>query len=96
MSSGKWLLIAAAALGILFSSENIRSFWQKRRTLKELERKLEATRSANRKLTMEIHRYQNDPGTIEEIARRELGLIRPGEIEYRFLVRESTEGDRRP
>ena len=36
-------------------------------------------RAENDRLREEIRRLEDDPATIEELARRELGLIRPGE-----------------
>ena len=36
-------------------------------------------RSENARLREEARRLRSDPNTIEEVARRELGLIRPGE-----------------
>jgi cell division protein FtsB len=36
-------------------------------------------RAENDRLREEIRRLQDDPTAIEELARRELGLIRPGE-----------------
>jgi cell division protein FtsB len=40
---------------------------------------LERQRAENTRLREEVRRLTDDPATIEEIARRELGLIRPGE-----------------
>ena len=36
-------------------------------------------RAENARLREEVRRLREDPGAIEEIARRDLGLIRPGE-----------------
>jgi len=36
-------------------------------------------RAENARLRDEVRRLREDPATIEEIARRELGLIKPGE-----------------
>jgi cell division protein FtsB len=36
-------------------------------------------RGENLRLREEVRRLREDPGAIEEIARRDLGLIRPGE-----------------
>jgi cell division protein FtsB len=50
-----------------------------RRQSEELSAAVEHQRAENLKLREEADRLRNDPGAIEEIARRELGLIRPGE-----------------
>ena len=44
-----------------------------------LEQSLHGVRSDNARLREEARRLREDPSAIEEIARRELGLIRPGE-----------------
>jgi cell division protein FtsB len=36
-------------------------------------------RAENARLREEVQRLRSDPNTLEEVARRELGLIRPGE-----------------
>lgn len=45
----------------------------------ELATELSRLRANNARLREEAQRLERDPATIEEIARRELGLIRPGE-----------------
>ena len=45
----------------------------------QLSSQVEAARAENARLLNEIRRLRNDPAAIEDIARRELGLIRPGE-----------------
>lgn len=50
-----------------------------RREHRALERQVEALRIENDRLREEARRLQNDPAAIEDVARRELGLIRPGE-----------------
>ncbi|CAN5504947.1 hypothetical protein BH23ACI1_BH23ACI1_24040 [soil metagenome] len=46
----------------------------------------EALRQENQRLRGQIHRLREDPGSIEALAREELGLIRPGEI--LFMIRD--------
>jgi cell division protein FtsB len=49
----------------------------------ELERgaqSLDALKRENTRLRGEVHRLQQDPDTLERVARQELGLVRPGEI----------------
>ena len=47
---------------------------------RRLEHELDRLRRENRRLRGEARRLREDPATIEAVARRELGLIRPGEI----------------
>jgi len=49
--------------------------------IKEVSAKIE---DENRKLKEEVRRLQNEKRYIEEIARKELGLVKEGEIIYQF------------
>ena len=51
-----------------------------------LEQTLQRARSENERLREEARHLREDPSAIEDIARRELGLIRPGE--KLFIVRD--------
>jgi cell division protein FtsB len=44
-------------------------------------------RAENQRLRDEARRLRTDPGAIEEVARRDLGFIRPGETV--FIVRDA-------
>ena len=57
----------------------------------ELEAGIEALRQENDALREEARRLRDDPGRIEEVARGELGLIRPGE---RVFIIRGNEPDR--
>lgn len=85
----KWIAAAIVVLGIL-SSEGVRTYWQRKKALRQLEKRLEELRQSNKTASMEIERLKNDPNAIEQVARRDLGLIQPGEIEYRFVVDHSS------
>jgi cell division protein FtsB len=57
------------------------------RLQKELARIKEASRTIeeeNRKLKEEVRRLQNEKRYIEDIARKELGMMKEGEILYQF------------
>ena len=57
------------------------------RLQKELDRIKEGNRKTeeeNRKLREEVKRLQNEKRYIEEIARKELGMVKEGEIIYQF------------
>jgi cell division protein FtsB len=55
---------------------------------------IERQRLENRRLREEARRLAEDPSAIEEIARRELGLIRPGEKV--FILRDLSPTAARP
>ena len=56
-----------------------------------LEQSLNDARSANARLREEARRLREDPDAIEDIARRELGLMKPGE--KLFIVKDITPAD---
>ena len=49
-----------------------------------LKSEIEKVRKSNKKLTKEISALKNDPLYIERLARKELGLIRSGEVIYKL------------
>ena len=49
-----------------------------------LESEIKKARESNEKLTKEIYSLKNDPLYIEKLARKELGLIRSGEVIYKL------------
>ena len=59
---------------------------QARREYAALERSLERARAENAELRDMARRLREDPSAIEEQARRELGLIKPGEV--LFIVKD--------
>ena len=62
-----------------------------RRQYRALEQALTHARGENAKLREEARRLREDPAAIEDLARRELGLIRPGE--KLFIVKDITPDD---
>jgi cell division protein FtsB len=59
---------------------------QAREQYRLLEQALAEARADNTRLREQARRLREDPAAIEEIARRELGLIRPGE--KLFIIRD--------
>ena len=52
--------------------------------IENLESEIERVRESNKKLAKEISALKNDPLYIEKLARKELGLIRSGEVIYKL------------
>lgn len=57
-----------------------------RRQHRELAASLDALRRENGRLRDVVRRLNEDPATIESVAREELGLIKPGEL--LFIIRD--------
>ena len=57
-----------------------------RRDFARVEASLAGARAENARLRESARRLREDPSAIEEIARRELGLIKPGEM--LFIIRD--------
>ncbi|OGR87310.1 MAG: hypothetical protein A3A86_04100 [Elusimicrobia bacterium RIFCSPLOWO2_01_FULL_60_11] len=85
-----WVIIGLLLIGAFLSSEGSRSYWKRKRHFKHLEQKLSELKVSNDNLAREVQRLKSDPRALERIARSELGLQKPGEIEYRFTVGRST------
>jgi cell division protein FtsB len=66
----------------LVGEKGLFAMLESRNTYRLLEQALNSARSQNARLREEARRLREDPAAIEEIARRELGLIRPGEKVY--------------
>ena len=72
----------------LFANQGFRKMMHNRRELKRLEAEIEQLQEQNRLLKKELALSKHDLPYLERIARRELGLIQPGEIEYRFIEKK--------
>jgi cell division protein FtsB len=66
---------------------------KKRDEYRALEQTLSQTRGENARLREEARRLREDPAAVEEIARRELGLIKPGE--KLFIIRDVSPAEAR-
>jgi len=55
---------------------------------RELSGEIEALVGENQKLRDEITALRSDPNAIEKIAREELGMVKDGELVYRFKAEE--------
>jgi cell division protein FtsB len=64
----------------LFGDRGLTSTLKARQDLHTAAESLERLKHENVALRDEARRLQEDPATVEALARRELGLIRPGEI----------------
>lgn len=78
----RWLLLflaCALLLNSLVGDNGFLAMRQARRQYDRLQATVEAERAENARLREEARLLRQDPATIEDVARRELGLIAPGE-----------------
>ena len=77
------VLVINALIGDRGLMETLRA----RKKHQELVTAIERLRTENARLRDEARRLRSDPGTIDALARQELGLIRPGEL--LFIIKDA-------
>jgi cell division protein FtsB len=70
----------------LVGEKGLLAMIEARQQYRQLEQALSAVRAENAQLREEARRLREDPRAIEDIARRELGLMKPGE--KLFIVKD--------
>jgi cell division protein FtsB len=85
-----WLLVFVASIVLvdgLVGERGLLAMLRARHDYDDLSASISRQRADNARLREEARRLNEDPSAIEEIARRELGLIKPGEKV--FIVRDA-------
>ena len=82
------LLVVGCVLVIdaLVGDKGLLAMLRARQTYRSLEQSLSDVRTENAALREEARRLREDPSAIEELARQELGLMKPGE--KLFIVKD--------
>jgi len=78
----RWILLFVAVLIVvngLVGDRGLLAMLRARREYDELAAQIARQRAENSRLRDRAQRLRDDPAAIEEVARRELGLIKPGE-----------------
>jgi len=84
----KYFLIILSVGIIVFLVFVAPTFWQLIKQIREknfLQNYLQQLKVENVQLRKKIEKMEKDPLTVERIARKQLGMVKPGEIEYRFI-----------
>jgi cell division protein FtsB len=87
---GLILVLCFFGLLLLLSLTGDRSLFELYRMAQikaDLERQIEVLTEENASLRQEVEAMRRFPSRAEEIARQDLGLVRPGEIVYQFRQR---------
>ena len=79
-------ITAVIIIDAIAGEKGLLALLQARREYSALERSLDRARVENAELREMARRLREDPAAIEEQARRELGLIKPGEL--LFIVKD--------
>jgi cell division protein FtsB len=72
----------------LVGEKGLLTMLKARQQYRMLEASLVASKAQNARLREEARRLKEDPSAIEDLARRELGLIKPGEM--LFIIKDVT------
>ena len=80
------ILILFLALGLLtfFGDKGVLHLLRLQNELSRIKEANKGTEAENRRLREEVRRLQNEKRYIEGIARKELGMVKEGEIIYQF------------
>ena len=81
--AGAALAVAAAGL-LVFGGAGAVRVWQLKQEVEALDREIQALRVEADRLTRTVDRLRDDPALIEQIAREDLGMVRPGEKVLKF------------
>jgi cell division protein FtsB len=84
---GLLALTAAALIDVVVGEKGLLALRRARHELGGIEQSVQAARVENQRLLDLARRYREDPTAVEELARRDLGLIRPGEV--LFILRDA-------
>jgi len=80
-----WLIPLMVLCGFaLFGDKGVVRLWQGYQQRQELQAKVGQLQVENQQLRQKIKDLKNDRKTIESLARRELGMVRPDELVYQF------------
>jgi cell division protein FtsB len=82
------------ALDALVGDRGVFALIQARKEHAELDAALAAARAQNDRLRDEVRRLQEEDSAIEELARQNLGLVKPGEM--LFIVKDVREPRKAP
>lgn len=83
------LLLVSLSLFTTFGERGLVHLWRLRAEQRKLDDSNFLLQKENEVLRERIHRLRHDNFYLEKIAREDLGLVRPGEIVYRFAAAES-------
>lgn len=79
-------LTAVVLIDAVAGEKGLLALVRTRHEVQTMEEALRTDRVENQRMLEQARRYREDPATIEDLARRDLGLIKPGET--LFIIRD--------
>ena len=70
---------AAALVTLTYGGQSLARVWHMKHEVESLEREISTLRAETGRLTATVNRLRTDPDFIEQVAREDLGLVKPGE-----------------
>jgi len=70
---------AATLMTLGYGGESLARVWHMKHEVEGLEREISTLRVETGRLTALVTRLRSDPDLIEQVAREDLGLVKPGE-----------------
>ena len=83
-----WILIIILALAVIYLP-GLSKYLKLKNKNSELEREVKRLESEIARIQKEEHLLKTDLTKLEEVAREELGLVRPGETVYKVVEEEA-------
>lgn len=79
------LIVIVGIIIFLFANKNFQTLLVLNKEIGQLKQRIDDLEEENKGLKEELEAMKNDPEYIESLARKELGLIKPGETKYKFI-----------
>ena len=89
------IIILAAETAFLAFNQGSRTFASRFMKTRELQKSIEAANYQKSLLKKSLYLLENEPSYLERMARDELKVISPGEIEYRFPTEEEEKAKKK-
>jgi cell division protein FtsB len=70
---------AATLLTLGYGGQSLARVWHMKLEVESLEREISTLRAETGRLTALVTRLRSDPDLIEQVAREDLGMVKPGE-----------------
>jgi cell division protein FtsB len=84
-----WLGLALLVLQDIFGTHGVLAMRRSQREAAEIRKEIQKLNDENKELQDRVKGLKSDPQAIEQIARQEMGLARPGELIFKLPPKNS-------